>query len=1203
MHIEEIPAPPCSMTPLLLLAARLLTWLPCSPLASQSVSHRTGIPINALDISPDRTHVILAGRDILKTVRVDDTKCAEDFNLRAHITAYASTHNASRDAVSAQHRDQLTANDVKWSNKLFDTCIATAATSGRIVIYDVNRPSLEVARFHEHTRQVHKLAFSPYQGALLLSGSQDGTVRMWDLRVPTSESNVRTVSIKRFFGNSDGVRDVRWSPTDGVEFAIGTDSGAVQKWDFRKENAPMLKINAHDKACHSVDWHPSGKYLASAGADKQVKVWDFRSSDRRMKPCWALRTPQAILNARWRPCDTSMKNGLPESQLATSYVGKDPRIHVWDFHRPHMPCQEFDRHESVASDFLWHSEARLWSVGSAGMFMQTDMSSVSRPIDRQNVNIITAGPDARFCFFSDKRYRQRISHGGDEDDIFQYPISTRTSGEKMSGTPSANEGSLEEPSTLNSSLQIRRQKSGGSRMANTPFVTPVRGAESFSEEGMNLEPTFASTQSAASGYVHGVFDAAAYAHLARAYRLPKFSELLADTKLPDSLRTVFGHNADVAAQVGLYRLAQTWRILGLAVQRSLEARASHARSSILRPSGLSRPTSIAVESPPIFDKVHFGPPSDTKPTTSGHFQHGFGHVESSSNIATPLARPAPDASIVPIEDETILSNGRGSQLSHPTSEQLVVRPAGKSSPDASDISPGELVPWTSLSPKTQSLAIKDSHDMPVGMPFDNSKPTDAELENRRLALNAYRGQPRALLRLDDLKEGSYSPAIPMRVERHDSNESFQMFSASLESDPRSVPIIGSFGDSRRSDTSDPVATSLSTSIRQELASSILAQNLSSKPEQRRPSMLPPPPHPPPAPAPPRPPIERKESAVTDGTSTNAYVHGSVVRPPEYFFHVKTNFRSSSSTKERPAVTFDRSSNPYLADNNEDSLHPSVDLPWSLYAVLPPLMDYHLDTVSDVQFPSVIATYLYPLFPSLFPIPERTAAHLRSYHSQLMSMRLHLEASAFREACAAQWPDLARSLTMDPGSGVFWCDDCSKPVKGDKKGWCDRCSSAWGPCGVCESVVPPSVDDLYAEQRLFQDGEAEDEDCTRMEQGTSLWAWCQGCGHGGHDQCLRVWFALSESSGVCHVPYCGHDCMPGSERDRRRKEAEGEANRSTSSVVRDGWKAHESRAVEGARRLVGKSSRGKTSEGVGGRWLRAGSGAGAAGVALIEDGVD
>ena len=263
-----------------------------SPISSRTTTHKTGIPINAFDISPDRTQAILAGHNILKTIQISDAGCAEVSNLRAKIIGYAAAHESSGNASPPKRNQHLVANDVKWSHGQYGSTIATAAATGQIIIYDINRAGVEVARLHEHSRQVNKLGFNPHSGQLLL----------WDLRALSGEKSVASCqSIRRFTGNSNSIRDLKWSPTNGVEFAFCTDNGTIQRWDFRYDKNPQLRINAHIKQCCSIDWHPDGKYLVSGGQDKNIKIWDFSSSDRKKKYIWEIRAPQEVRNVCWRP--------------------------------------------------------------------------------------------------------------------------------------------------------------------------------------------------------------------------------------------------------------------------------------------------------------------------------------------------------------------------------------------------------------------------------------------------------------------------------------------------------------------------------------------------------------------------------------------------------------------------------------------------------------------------------------------------------------------------------------------------------------------------------------------------------------------------------------------------------------------------------------------------------------------------------------
>ena len=236
--------PPCRTSP----------WTRSSQHSSLKI--RDATEITALDQNRERTHAVVAGRNTLQTIRVDGTTLKEDANIRQSLAEHERPNAAQ----------MIDIRDVKWSHGHFNSLIAAAASNGKVVIYDLNRPGIELARLHEHTRQVHKLAFSPFQGHLLLSASQDGTVLLWDLR-DVRDSVVKCSSREKYKGQSDGVRDVKWSPTDALEFAFATDSGVVQKWDYRNPKGPKLRINAHDKHCSAIDWHPDGKHLMSAGHD------------------------------------------------------------------------------------------------------------------------------------------------------------------------------------------------------------------------------------------------------------------------------------------------------------------------------------------------------------------------------------------------------------------------------------------------------------------------------------------------------------------------------------------------------------------------------------------------------------------------------------------------------------------------------------------------------------------------------------------------------------------------------------------------------------------------------------------------------------------------------------------------------------------------------------------------------------------------
>jgi WD40 repeat protein len=125
-----------------------------------------------------------------------------------------------------------------------------------------------------HEQTVTCIAVNDPQVAVL-SGSEDSTCRLWDLR---TNKSVRHIS-KVFSG--EALTSVVFHPTN-PNFVFASSSQTVFEFDLRTDSV-LMTDSSRDFSCNSDDIsqiaiHPKGQFLASADDSGEVKVIDLQSN-------------------------------------------------------------------------------------------------------------------------------------------------------------------------------------------------------------------------------------------------------------------------------------------------------------------------------------------------------------------------------------------------------------------------------------------------------------------------------------------------------------------------------------------------------------------------------------------------------------------------------------------------------------------------------------------------------------------------------------------------------------------------------------------------------------------------------------------------------------------------------------------------------------------------------------------------------------
>ncbi|SOV05612.1 related to UTP15 - nucleolar protein, component of the small subunit processome [Ustilago sp. UG-2017a] len=199
------------------------------------------------------------------------------------------------------------------------TEIMSASDDRTVRLWDVPEQKA-VHVFEGHEDYVRSAVFSMDNPALMMSGSYDSTVKLWDSRMGEQGGCAMTMA------HGVPVEDVLVYPTGGGGVALSVGGPVMKVWDLMMGGRCMASISNHQKTITSLalsvnsgaDYSASntdsigGMRILTGGLDHLVKVYDPAQE---FKVTHTMRYPSPILSMAISPNESHIAVGMADGTL------------------------------------------------------------------------------------------------------------------------------------------------------------------------------------------------------------------------------------------------------------------------------------------------------------------------------------------------------------------------------------------------------------------------------------------------------------------------------------------------------------------------------------------------------------------------------------------------------------------------------------------------------------------------------------------------------------------------------------------------------------------------------------------------------------------------------------------------------------------------------------------------------------------------
>ncbi|MDR2941298.1 MAG: caspase family protein [Treponema sp.] len=319
--------------------------------------------VNAVIFSPDGQQILSGSED--KTMKLWDVASGRE--IRAFSGSTDASMVFSSDGKYALFDFPANVNLKDWNavsgrfrtflgNK--EIFIASSPDGAQVISYYKDNQTMKLwdtasgkeIKTFSASGPVVSAAFSP-DGAQILSGSSDNSVKLWDI------AGGRVIKEFPRHSYSSPINSVAFSP-DGKKAISGASDRTVRLLDI-ESGEEITTFSGHNGAVLSVTFNPNGKQVLSGSGDGTIKLWDT-ASGREITTFSGHTGP--VGSVKFSPDGRQILSGSYDNTVKLWETSKGREIVTFSGHTSPVGYVAFSSNENQALSCSIDGTVRLWDI-------------------------------------------------------------------------------------------------------------------------------------------------------------------------------------------------------------------------------------------------------------------------------------------------------------------------------------------------------------------------------------------------------------------------------------------------------------------------------------------------------------------------------------------------------------------------------------------------------------------------------------------------------------------------------------------------------------------------------------------------------------------------------------------------------------------------------------------------------------------------